>query len=310
VVIHAVRNGWRVRSLARHSPDPKLLPAEVETLLGDLRDAHVRRRALSGADCVLHLAATLHVTAPDLQSRTDYDSLNVAATAALARDAALAGVRRLVLFSTISVYGDTRGQTATEKTPPSPRTPYARSKRAGEEAVLQARTADGAQIGTVLRLGAVYGPRIKGNYWTLLERLASGGTLPILPGSNRRTVVFVEDVARAALVAAEDWRAAGQTFNVTDGAVHTLTEIVAEMCEALGRPVPRIGIPATVARAIVDTCRPILRGPFARVPPLVDKYVEDVAVSGSALQCELGFVPAVGLKEGWRRTVAEAVTRR
>jgi nucleoside-diphosphate-sugar epimerase len=97
---------------------------------------------------------------------------------------------------------------------------------------------------------------------------------------------------------------------VTDGTVHTLAEIVVAICDALGRPVPRIGIPATVARAVVDTCRPMLRGPFAPLPPLIDKYVEDVAVNGSELQRELGFVPAVGLKEGWRRTVAEAVSRR
>ena len=306
VIARALQTGWRVIALARHTPQPGVLPIDVDVLTGDVRDDAVRRRALAGADAVLHLAATLHITDPAKQARTDYDSVNVAATAALARDAIAAGVRRVVMFSTISVYGDTHGTMATEDTPPAPRTRYAQSKLAAEHTVLGARSTDRASIGSVLRLAAVYGPRVKGNYRAMLTRLATGGSLPVLPGANRRTLVFVEDVARAAMLAVDDPRAAGRVFNVTDGEPHTLQDIVAAMCEALGRPAPRVGVPARYARALVRAGRPILRGPLGRVTALVDKYVEDVAVSGSALQRDLGFEPTVSLREGWRRTVADA----
>lgn len=304
VVTRAVENGWRVRTLSRYAPPAGILPPSVEVFTGDVRDAAVRRRALDGADVVLHLAATLHITSSTEQTRTDYDSLNTEATAALVREAAAASVTRFVMFSTISVYGDTRGATATEETIPAPGTPYAGSKLAAEKQVLLARSSDGAPIGTVLRLAAVYGPRVKGNYKTMLERLARGGTLPVLPGSNRRTLVFVDDVARAAILAADHPRAAARTFNVTDGTVHTLAEIVVAMCAALGRPVPRMGVSPRSAHAVVRVCRPVLRGPLARIAALVDKYVEDVAVSGSTLQRELGFEPGVELYEGWRQTAA------
>ncbi len=304
VVTRALQSGWRVRALARHAPAEGVLPSGVEVITGDVRDASVRRRGLDAADAVIHLAATLHITSPAEQARTDYDSLNAAATAALASEAAAAGVRRFVMFSTISVYGGTGEAAATEETTPAPRTPYARSKLAAEREVLAARSTDGLPLGTVLRLAAVYGPRVKGNYRTMFERLSQGGTLPVLPGSNRRTVVFVDDVARAAMLAVDDPRAAGRTFNVTDGTVHTLAEIVAAMCEALGRPMPRVGASPEMAHAFVRTCRPILVGPLARIAAMVDKYVEDVAVSGSAIRQDLGFAPAVDLREGWRQTVA------
>jgi UDP-glucose 4-epimerase len=254
---------------------------------------------------VIHLAGTLHVTSSTHQAATDYESLNVAGTAALARDAVARGVRRVVFFSTISVYGDTHGSTASESTPVMPITPYARSKVAAEIA-LEEQCRGTSCIATVLRVAAVYGPRVKGNYLTMFDRLAQGRSLPVLPGSNRRSLVFVDDAARAALLVADHPRAAGGTYNVTDGQVYSVAEIVTAMCVALGRSVPRVGIPSWAAAALVNASRPILRGALVNVAALVDKYVEDVAIDGSALRNELGFQPSVDLLEGWRRTAREA----
>jgi len=57
---------------------------------------------------------------------------------------------------------------------------------------------------------------------------------------------------------------------------------------------------------MVKMSRPLLRGRLANISALVDKFVEDVTVDGSALQRELGFRPSVDLHEGWRRAVADA----
>jgi len=304
VVASALDSGWRVRALARQDPPPGVLSPDVDLLSGDVRDSAVRRSAVEDVDCIIHLAATLHVTSAIQQAATEYDSLNIDATSALARDAVARGVRRFVFFSTISVYGDTHGTIASESTPLVPGTPYARSKAAAEVALRQ-QCGGTSCTATGLRLAAVYGPRLKGNYLTMLDRLARGQSLPLLPGSNRRSLVFIDDVARAALLVADHPRAAGRTYNVTDGQVHSIATIVAAMCAALGRDVPHVGIPSWAAAAVVNAGRPLLRGRFADVAALVDKYVEDVAIDGSAIQDELGFQPSVGLREGWRRTARE-----
>jgi nucleoside-diphosphate-sugar epimerase len=275
----------------------------VDVQVGDIRDAAARARALDGIDRVLHLAAVLHLVTPAEQEKADYSDVNAAATSALVRDAADAGVQRVVLFSSIAVYGETHGALATEDTPPAPATPYARSKLQAEQAVLAQTRRDGAPLGVVLRLAAVYGPRVKGNYLSLVRYLASRRPLPILPGPNRRTLVFDDDAARAAVLASEHPAAAGRTFNVTDGSIHTVREINDAICEALGRRPPGIGVPLTAARKIVDAGRWALRGPFVRVAGMVDKYGEDVAIDGGRIQRELGFTPHVDLREGWRRTV-------
>ena len=107
----------------------------------------------------------------------------------------------MVLFSTIAVYGNSNGQILTEDTPVQPNTFYARTKLAAEKIVLNARGADGQPLGTVLRLGAVYGSRIKGNYERLVRALARHRFIPIGNGLNRRTLVYDKDVGRAAALA-------------------------------------------------------------------------------------------------------------
>lgn len=303
VVAHAIASGLRVRTLSRHRPPAGLFSSDVDAQVGDIRDDAARARALDGVRRVLHLAAVLHLVTPAEQAAADYADVNTDAASALARDATRAGVERLVLFSSIAVYGETHGAIATEETSPAPATPYARSKLHAEQAVLAEARPDGAPLGVVLRMAAVYGPRVKGNYLSLVRHLASRRPFPILPGRNRRTLVFEDDVARAAVLASEHSAAAGCTFNVTDGSIHTVREIHHAICEALGRRAPSVGLPLAVVRRMVDIGSWSQRGPLARVAAMVDKYGEDVAIDGHRIQRDLGFTPGIDLHEGWRRTV-------
>ena len=168
--------------------------------------------------------------------------------------------------------------------------------------------ADGQPLGTVLRLGAVYGSRIKGNYERLLRALACNRFIPIGSGLNRRTLVYDKDVGRAAVLTVSHPAAAGRVFNVTDGEFHTLNEIIESICSALGRKPPRWSLPVGPTRGLIGLvetgCRSIsLKPPVTRA--IIDKYTEDIAVDGSLIQKELGFVPQYDLKTGWEETIRE-----
>ena len=110
------------------------------------------------------------------------------------------GARYPVFFSTIAVYGNSNGQILTEDTPAKPDTFYARTKLAAERVVLDAKRVDDQPLGTVLRFAAIYGSRIKGNYQRLVQALARRRFIPIGDGSNRRTLIYDRDVAKAALL--------------------------------------------------------------------------------------------------------------
>ena len=115
---------------------------------------------------------------------------------------------------------------------------------------MNARGADGQPLGTVLRLGAVYGSRIKGNYERLTHALARHRFIPIGSGLNRRTLVYDKDVGRAAALAVSHPAAAGRVFNVTDGGYHTLNEIIESICSAVGRKQPRLSLPVGPTRTL------------------------------------------------------------
>jgi nucleoside-diphosphate-sugar epimerase len=166
-------------------------------------------------DAVVHMAALLHIINPPPAMCEKYERVNVGGTATVVEAAMKVGVKRVVLFSTIAVYGASEGGVLNEMSPTHPDTFYAQTKLSAEQIVLNARGADGQPLGTVLRLGAVYGSRIKGNYERLTHALARHRFIPIGSGLNRRTLIYDKDVGHAAVLAVSHPAAAGRAFNVT-----------------------------------------------------------------------------------------------
>ncbi len=300
--------GCFVRTLSLDSPGPGLFPSGVENQIGDITDTEAVRCAVHGVDVVVHMAALLHIADPEPTLQSEYERINVGGTERVVHAGIAAGVKRVVLFSTIAVYGYNRGQVLTEETKPVPDTLYAKTKHASERIVLSTELPNGSPFGTVLRLSAVYGARVKGNYRRLLESLARRRFVPIGPGSNRRTLVYDKDVASAAVLAALHPAAAGQIYNVSDGQFHTMREIIHTLTNALGSRLPRLTLPVGPVRLAAGIVEDVAKR-LGRKPPItrstIDKYTEDVAVSSQWIQTQLGFAPRYDLTAGWQETVDE-----
>ncbi|MDQ3753453.1 MAG: NAD-dependent epimerase/dehydratase family protein [Acidobacteriota bacterium] len=283
--------------------EARSLPASAEIIEGDITDRAALQQATKGVNFVFHLAAKLHINSPAARLRDEYWRTNVEGTRLLVEAARRADVERLVLFSTINVYGaSSEGEVWDEDSPLRPASWYAETKLEAERIVL----GEMCRRGVVLRLAAVYGRSMKGNYVRLLEALEHRRFVMIGDGRNRRTLIHVEDACRAALLVARAPSAAGETYNATDGEVHTLDEIIRSMCAALGRRPPRASVPKRAARFAAGLVEDLLQA-TGRDSPLkrltVDKFTEDVAVSGLKIQRELGFRPRYDLPGGWREVV-------
>jgi nucleoside-diphosphate-sugar epimerase len=308
-VVHALNQaGFRSRTFSVDTPTSGMFPQSVEVLIGDVTDQVAVQSAIRGVDAVVHMAALLHIVNPPSELREKYERVNVGGTATVIEAAIKAGVKRVVLFSTIAVYGPSDGCVLNEMSPTHPDTFYAQTKRAAEQIVLNARSADGQPLGTVLRLGAVYGSRIKGSYERLTHALARNRFIPIGSGLNRRTLVYDKDVGHAVALTVSHSTAAGRVFNITDSEFHSLNEIIESICSALGRKPPRMSLPVEPTRGLVGLvetgCRSIgLKPTVTRA--MIDKYTEDIAVDGSLIQKELGFIPQYDLKTGWEETIRE-----
>jgi len=207
----------------------------VEILEGDLRDADKVKKAVRDVEQVFHLAAFISVP----QSMSDPEACfatNVGGTVTLLEAARRAGCRKVVLSSSTAVYGDTDVFPTTEETPLCPLSPYALSKQVNELYARLYTRVLGMQV-TALRYYNVYGPRQRpdSDYAAAIpifvRQLAAGKSITIFgDGKQSRDFIFVKDVVRANLLAA-DSDAAGDSYNVCTGHETALLDLLEELSE-------------------------------------------------------------------------------
>jgi nucleoside-diphosphate-sugar epimerase len=191
---------------------------------------------LSGADAVCHLAGRPGVRggAPVL-----FEAGNVRTTEAVMHSAARAGVRRVLLASSSSVYGPASGPVG-EDAPPRPLSPYARSKRRAELVATRLARRHGLELVT-LRYFTVYGPRQRPDmaFARFVRAALAGSEMPLLgDGRQRRDFTYVGDAAEATALALDRGREGG-VYNVSGGRPVELAEALRLLGERLGRA-PRL----------------------------------------------------------------------
>jgi dTDP-L-rhamnose 4-epimerase len=249
---------------------PEYLNADVELLVGDVRDAGVVREALAGVDSVVHLAARVGV-GQSMYEIAEYTAVNSLGTAVLIEALAEQPVRKLVVASSMSIYGEglyrddegrevepperTREQLALrgwdypglepvgtpERKRPGLSSIYALTKFDQERACLVGGAAYG--IPTVaLRLFNTYGTRqaLSNPYTGVLAIFASRLLNDRPPrifedGEQRRDFVSVRDVARCFALALDREGADGLAINVGSGRSVTVRELALRLGAVVGR---------------------------------------------------------------------------
>jgi nucleoside-diphosphate-sugar epimerase len=209
---------------------------------GELGTGGLSADAMHEIDTVFHLAGVAHVMPPREDGDTLYEAINIHGSRAVVEAAIAAGVRHFVYFSSVKAMGDPGDECVDERWAVLPEDPYGLSKKEAERLLLAAGKRTGMHI-TVLRPALVYGPGVKGNLFRMLKTIDSGRFPPLPDAVNRRSMVHVEDVVQAALLAAEKPAAVGQTYIVTDGQDCSTRQMYEWICEALGRPVPAWTMP-------------------------------------------------------------------
>ena len=239
IVEELLQRGASVRVLDNFSSGKRAniesFKGDLEIQTGDLRDAEAIKAATHAVDLVFHLAAFISVP----QSMLEPDScfaINVAGTATLLEAARQAGVRKVILSSSTAVYGNPDTFPTDEETPLKPLSPYALSKQVNElYARLYTQTFHLPVI--ALRYFNVYGPRQQPDsaYAAAIpifaRRLVNGEAITIYgDGKQSRDFIFVKDVVRANLLAAES-ESAGEAFNICTGHETSLLDLLEELSE-------------------------------------------------------------------------------
>lgn len=290
----AAGRGWQVRAASRNG-----LPvtgAAINLAVGDLSKPVDWSAALSGCEAVVHLAARVHIlNEPGANDDAAFHQVNVAATAHLARSAAVAGVRRLVFISSVKVLGEGRERPYTDDDAPGPEDAYARSKYEAEQRLFEIAAETGLEI-VVLRPPLVYGPGVKANFLSLMEKVALGWPLPLGALKTRRSFCYVENLTDATLMVLDHPLAAGKRYLVADEETLALPGLVRQLGLALDRPARLIPVPAGALLAVAG-----LLGKRAWARRLTDSLEVDI----SGIRTALGWRPPVSVMAGMKATAGE-----
>jgi len=263
--------------------------------LGDFASADWHE-VLDGVEAVVHLAGRAHATGSDADTPTPFIVANVHVTRRLVDAAARAGVRRIVLASTVKVFGESTrpGKPFRAGDPEAPRDAYAHSKAEAEN-VLRDMAAERGLEAVVLRLPLTYGPGVKGNFRTLLAGIAEGRALPLSGIANRRSLLYVAN-AVSAIEAALDRPGLGSgAFPVADAEVVSTPELASRLARALGVESRLFALPSAFLRGAAAI---IGRGGDAM------RLTDSLEVDSARFSELTGWAPPYSLDEGLAATAA------
>jgi UDP-glucose 4-epimerase len=215
------------------------LPLGVEFIEMNITDYSKLRDAMKDIDIVFHVAAQpstrSSIENPDLDFRS-----NTVGTYNVLAAARQTGVRRLVYTSSSAVYGEPKGLPILETDLPVPGTPYGASKLCGEHYCTAFASVYHLAC-TCLRPFNVYGPHE--NLETSLDEVVQY-TLSIMEGrpvtihgdgSQTRDFVYVGDVVRAHILAADNDKSIGKVFNIGTGLETSINDLVKRIEEVTDR---------------------------------------------------------------------------
>jgi len=279
-----MNEGWHLRVLLRHDASGPW----HETVIGNL-ESLIQRDVTEDIDTVFHLAGKAHALSETRQDDDEYFQINTDGTRKLLEAAGNAGVRRFVFFSSVKAINEGSADCLNETSACLPETPYGKSKLEGERLVLKGNYVPEP---VVLRLSMVYGPATKGNLPRMIEAVAKGRFPPIPEFANKRSMVHVDDVVQAAILAAERPEAIGQTYLVTDGQPYSTRELYEWICQALGKPVPAWRIPKAVFQGLArvgDVIGKIRGRRFFYDSDTFNKLAGSACYSSQKIEQELGF---------------------
>jgi len=292
-------------------------------------------RTLRGVDVVVHLAAYAHVTNPKKVDLGLLRRTNVKGTANLARQAAQSGVKHFVFLSSIGAVADSSESIVSATTPCLPTTPYGKSKLLAENALKDAADGLGMEW-TIIRPPLVYGPGNPGNMERLLKLVRSGIPLPLASVRNRRSFLYVENLADLIAKCLGNPKAFGKVFLPSDGEDVSTPELIRSIAKASagieqgalsgehgGRSGDSVGDRKTshsVGRhgdlsplrsgsrhsARLFHFPPSLLEAAGKLPGLgaLRKLTSSLYVDGEPILRDLGWTPPFSMEEGIRRTIA------
>ena len=271
------------------------------TVIGDVRSQEDMDRGLKDAEVVVLLAAQHR---DDVSPVSLYYDTNVGGMRCTLNAMERNGVRRLVFFSSVAVYGLNKPCPA-EDYPKDPFNHYGKSKWEAEQ-VLQAWHASHPDWNiNVIRPTVIFGERNRGNVYNLLRQIAGGRFLMVGGGENRKSMAYVGNVVSFVKHLIEHGAEGYNEYNYIDKPDLTTNELVSHVSEVLRRQIPSTHFPywlGMLGGYGFDLLSRLTGKKLAVSSVRVRKFCATTQFDASKVQ-STGFRPPYTLKEGLARTL-------
>ena len=279
-------SGCEVVRIYRQVPDA-LKKEKNYFSVGDINEHTQWKNALKGVDCVVHLAARVHVMKENVADPlAAFRSVNTDGTLNLARQAVEAGVKRFVYLSSIKVNGEQTGSIPFSETDhAAPQEPYAQSKYEAEQHLLDLSKQTGLEI-VIIRPPLVYGPGVKGNFSTMMSWIAKGIPLPFGAINNKRSLLALDNLVSFIDCCIMHPVAANEIFLISDGEDVSTTELLQKVAKAMGLKITLVPVPVSWMRFTAK-----LLGKQA----VADRLFASLQVDSTKAQKLLGWQPVISM---------------
>src|SRR6056297_502762 len=265
---------------------------------GDLSSITALRKAVTGVNTIFHLAGV--VSAP---SEDEFIRANVDATENLLHVANQAGVRNIVILSSLAAAGPSNGSPKTETDPMNPVSMYGRSKKMMEQMIKD--TAGKKMSVKILRPPAVYGPR-EDQIFTLFKMMKYGITPIVGDGyTPKLSIVYVADVVNGIMKAAEQNDKGIETYFIS-GKITCWQEIKKIADTIFGKKSLSLKIPPKAVKKVagfIETTATL----FGSYPVVNREKAREMILewtcSYEKAEKNLGYRPEYTLEEGLSRTL-------
>ena len=265
--------------------------------VGDISSSTDWKLALKDIECVVHLAARVHVMRDSsLDPLSEFRRVNVEGTRNLALQAVESGVKRFVYLSSIKVNGESTQPNScfTADDSVDPQDPYGISKWEAEQVLHQISVETGLEV-VIIRPPLVYGPNAKGNFTSMAKWLRSGVPLPFGSINNKRSLVGLDNLCDLISRCVDHPAAAGQTFMVSDDEDLSTSDLLRRTAYALGVKPRLINVPQSFLEFGANL--------FGRAD-LAQRLFGSLQVDISKTKELLNWTPPISVDEGLRRAVS------
>jgi len=276
----------------------KNLDDTVTQVVCDLEDlTDLPECIFSKIDCVIHSSARAHVMAEKLRDPLDeYRKINRDATLNLAKLASENGVKRFVYLSSIKVNGELTqfGNLFKPDDKFSSVDAYGISKYEAELGLLKLAKNSGMEV-VIIRPPLIYGPKVKGNFATMINWIIKGIPLPFGFINNKRSLIALDNLVDFIMLCADRARsptAANQVFLVSDCQDVSTTTLLSKVGRAYGVRARLLPVPVSFMRFAAKL---LGKGNMA------DRLFGDLQVDSSKARELLGWKPVVTLDEQLRK---------